>query len=132
VGWLLRLKRDIVATALQAPDMNALWEARAMVAYHPDWVWALLPALRDRTFLDLREAGDVSVVGRHTPFPGHRRVEDDLFSRAGRASWLLKEVTGRSAPVVRVQTDPAFLADLARDWKEWLDRLDAGAVCWPP
>jgi hypothetical protein len=73
VGWLLRLKRDIVATALQAPDMNALWEARAMVAYHPDWVWALLPALRDRTFLDLREAGDVSVVGRHTPFPGHRR-----------------------------------------------------------
>ena len=131
-GWLLPVPHDIVATALQAPDMSALWQARAMVAYHPELVWALLPALRDPTFLGLRNAGDVSVVGRHTPFPGQRRIEDDLFSRAGRASWLLKEVTGRSAPSVRVQTDPAFLADLARDWKKWLDGLDGGAVCWLP
>jgi hypothetical protein len=46
--------------------------------------------------------------------------------RAGRASWLLKQATGRHAPVVGVQTD---LGALARDWKEWLDRLQGGAVC---
>lgn len=56
-------------------------------------------------------------------------VSDDLFRRAGRASWLLKQATGHLAPDVRVETDPAILADLARDWEEWLDGLDGGAVC---
>jgi hypothetical protein len=127
-GW----KQIAVATAVQAPDMKALWEARQMVAYDPQYVSALLPALRDPAYVGLRNAGDVVVVGRDMASPGHGMiVEDDLFRSAGRASWLLKEVTGRSAPIVRVQTDPQALADLADDWEEWLAYLDGGMGCWP-
>jgi hypothetical protein len=93
--------------------------AREMVGENPEWVWELLPALRDPTFVGPRDAED-------------KFVTDDLSRRAGRASWLLKEVTGRTAPSVRAQTDRVSLADLADDWKAWLDGLDGGAACWPP
>jgi hypothetical protein len=112
------VQQDTLMTALQAPDLKAVWEAREMVAYDPEWLWALLPALRDPTFLSLRNPADT--------------LTDDLRRRAGRASWLLKEVTGRSAPIVRVDTDPVSLADLADDWEGWLHGMAGGAVCSLP
>jgi hypothetical protein len=93
---------------------------------------ALVPALRDPGFVGLRHPADTMVDGRHMPFPGHGMfVWDDLFRRAGRASWLLKQATGHPERIVRVETDLIFLADLARDWQRWLDGLDGGAACVP-
>src|SRR5262245_3530522 len=114
--WAYRgVKQDTLVTALQAPDLKAVWEVREMVAYDPEWVWELLPALRDPTFISLRNPADT--------------VMDDLRRRAGRASWLLKEVTGHSARIVHVQTDPVSLADLADDWAGWIRSMEGGAVC---
>ena len=95
------MKQDTLVTAFQAPDLKAVWEVREMVAYDPEWVWALLPALLVATFLNLRNPADT--------------VTDDSRRRAGPASWLHhRGSTGRSAPLVRVQTDPVSLADLRR------------------
>jgi len=89
-------------------------------------------ALDDPAFVGLSGATDVVVSGREMPRRGHEYVvDDDLFRRAGRASWLLKNATGRPAGTVPVQTDPIYLADLARDWQRWLDDLDGGLACFP-
>jgi hypothetical protein len=121
---------DNLETALHDPDMETLWKARNMLAFYPQMASVLLPALRDPTFIGLRNEGALDVDGRDTPWSGcQTHVSDDLFRRAGRASWLLKEATGRAAPTVRVQTDRVQLADLARDWERWFDDLDNGAVC---
>jgi hypothetical protein len=119
-----------VENALTAQDMESLWEAREVLAFDPQMVWALVPALRDPTFVGLRNPEGVHVRGREMPWAWcMTQVRDDLFRRAGRASWLLKQATGRDAPDVRVDTDRVVLADLARDWEKWLDALEGGAVC---
>ena len=117
---------------LSDPYINALWEARDLIALYPPAVSALVSALDDPAFVGLSGATDVVVSGREMPRRGHEYVvDDDLFRRAGRASWLLKNATGRPAGTVPVQTDPIYLADLARDWQRWLDDLDGGLACFP-
>lgn len=128
------LKEQKLVAALDDPDMRELLRARQLLVSDPQLTWALLPALRDPTFVGLRNAGGFCVDGRamcpNMPLDyGEIDVTDDLFRRAGRASWLLKQVTGHYAPDVRVQTDRLILADLARDWEEWLDGMEGGKVC---
>ncbi len=121
-----------VNTDLSDPYINALWEARDLIALYPPAVSVLVSALDDPSFVGLRDSADVVVRGREMPWYGHGYfVDDDLFRRAGRASWLLKNATARPAGIVRVQTDPIYLADLARDWRRWLDDLDGGRACFP-
>jgi len=120
------------AKALNEPDVGWLWRARDMLAFDPAMVWALLPALRDPSFVGFRDEEDLTVEGRDIPLrPQRKVVRDDLFTRAGRASWLLKEVTGHPAAVVGVRTDPRRLAEIYSDWLGWLDSLDGGEACFP-
>jgi hypothetical protein len=117
-----------VAAALKVPDMWWLWNAREMLGCDPKLVWLLIPALRDPTFVGLQDSADTYVWGREMPFYGHgMTVDDDLFIRAGRASWLLKEATGHRAPAIGMRTDPIQRADIARDWQRWLEDLDLPA-----
>jgi hypothetical protein len=112
--------------------MRALWEARDLIAQCPLAISELVSWVSDPTFVGLRTSEAVSVDGRDMPyFSCGTHVQDDLFRRAGRASWLLREATGHPAGIVRVQTDPIYLADLARDWRRWLDDLDGGLACFP-
>jgi hypothetical protein len=120
--------QEVVATVFKDGDMQSLWNARQALACDPKLVWMLVPALRDPTFVGLRNSADTYVWGREMPSYGHGMfVEDDLFTRAGRASWLLKEATGHHAPDVGMRTDPLQRADIARDWQRWLEDLDARA-----
>lgn len=132
--WLVPAWNDYTMdAALHDPDMQSLWNARQMVAFHPDMAWTLVPALRDPTFVGLRNADGFTVDGRDMPFQDHGTfVRDDLFSRAGRASWLLKQATAHPAPIVGVKTNPVLLAELADHWEAWLSGLEDGAVCSPP
>lgn len=121
-----------MATALEDPDMQSLWNAQQALACDPRLVWMLVPELRDPTFVGLRNEANIIVDGRPTPWreiPSCYEVSvlDDLFTRAGRASWLLKEATGRPAPAVGVRTNPLLRADIARDWQRWLEDLDLPA-----
>jgi hypothetical protein len=118
--------------ALDDPDITSVWQAREILGRHPHLVVELLPALRDPTEIGLRNGADVLVWGRDIPFWGHRlSVSDDLFRRAGRASWLLKQATAHPARIVGVQTDSLSLAPLAGEWERWLDGLDGGDACGP-
>lgn len=137
-AWVLRWTwggtdhHPTVVLALNEPDFMWLSRAREMIAFNPDMVWALLPALRDPSFVGLRDAGDLTVEGRDMAPPGQGQiVREDLFTRAGRASWLLKEVTGHPAGIVGVRTDPRLLADLYSDWQRWLESLEGGEACFP-
>ena len=143
------LGHENVVMALGDPDMNTLWRVRLTLACEPKLVSELLPALYDPTFIGLGNAAGVvlfghkmprvTVDGSETP-PCYDRmsvmrsgdcmfVADNLYTRAGRASWLLKQATAHPAPIVGVKTDPKRLADLARDWQHWLEGLHGGRVC---
>lgn len=122
----------IVKNALDDSDMQSLWRARSSLASRRELLALLLPALRDFTFVGLRNARDLIVEGREMPTRDHAvLVMDDLFTRAGRASWLLKQATGHPATVIGVETDPRQLPEIARDWRGWLDGLDGGDACFP-
>jgi len=122
--------------ALTRPEMRWLWDASEWLARHPGEVPRVVPVLGQPDFIGLTESDDTQVVGRPMPFYGHRHgyfAVDDLFTRAGRASWLLREATGRSdEPPVRPGTNRLILADRMKSWKLWLDELDGGRACFGP
>jgi hypothetical protein len=119
-----------VRNALAEPEMRWLLLARSELVCRRESPSSVLPALRDPSFVGLVGAEDVTVEGRNMPLHEHGTiVREDLFTRAGRASWLLKEVTGHPAPIVGVQTDPRLLEDISKDWLFWLASMDGGNVC---
>ena len=104
--WIeTEFERQIVTNALDDPDMQSLWRARLSLFWRPQLLALLLPALRDPSFVGLRDAGNVTVEGRNMPSHDDGMiVREDLFTRAGRASWLLKQATGDPVSIVGVQT----------------------------
>jgi hypothetical protein len=122
----------VIQRALTGSEMAGLWVARAWFAAHPTRVSELVPALAEPSFVGLTESDDVLVVGRDMPFYGHGHVtQDDLFTRAGRASWLLHQVTGRiDEPAVRPSTNKLLLADAIKSWTAWFRSVDNGAACF--
>lgn len=120
--------------ALAAPGVDALWDARAWLAAHPEDVPELVPFLAQP--IPVRPREDPSVAGgrRTGAFcqGGYIATEEDLSTRAGRASWLLHQATGRrDEPVVPRWTNRLILADRIRSWKAWLEALDGGRACFP-
>jgi hypothetical protein len=120
-------------SALARPEMRWLWDARAWLADHPNQAQELVPSLAAPVFIGLTDSADVHVQGRGMPFYGHGYItENDLFTRAGRASWLLHEVTGRSdEPGVPPGTNRIILADRIKSWNAWFRALDGGRACFP-
>ena len=113
--------RWVVTKALSDPDMEWLSRAPHSLVCTPELRLLLLPALRDPSFVGLENAGDISVEGRNMPLHDHGTiVRDDLFTRAGRASWLLKKLTGHHGPIVGVHTDGRQLVDIYNEWQFWL------------
>ena len=107
-----------------ALDTDALSDARDLIARYPLAISALVPAVSDPTPVSARERIPHDFCWMS--------LEEGLWRRADRASWLLKQATGRQdAGEIPRQTDPIQLADLARDWRRWLDDLDGGRTCFP-
>ena len=93
----------------------------------------LLSNSASRTEIPLRqpEAEGVEVeprvlLGEAQPVTEGVRIEDDLFILAGRANWLLSEVTCRRMGVVTVNTTHKRLAVFASMWREYLAGKDVG------
>jgi hypothetical protein len=129
-SWPVTIRHAAVTNALNDPRFGFLYRASRLLAYDRHMVWEVLPALRDPSFVGLEDAEDITVEGRNMPLPDHGTiVREDLFTRAGRASWLLKQVTGHHAPVVGVQTDPRLLVDISNDWRFWLATMAGGDAC---
>jgi hypothetical protein len=129
-SWPKNPEPSYVKNALEDPDMRWLELARSGLVCRPDLLSLLLPALRDLAFVGLKDAGDISVEGRNMPVHENGTiVREDLFTRAGRASWLLKEVTGHPAPIIGVGTDSRLLEGISNNWRFWLNGMGGGAAC---
>jgi hypothetical protein len=129
-SWPKNPEPSYVKNALEDPDMRWLELARSGLVCRPDLLSLLLPALRDPAFVGLKDAGGISVEGRNMPVHENGTiVREDLFTRAGRASWLLKEVTGHPAPIIGVGTDSRLLEDISDNWRLWLNGMGGGAAC---
>ena len=104
-------------------DLSAVrfWSAANMDAIIPD----LIRLLADGREVRLRNMGpDFHIWPRvetgEQASQGHGYVvDDDLFRVAGRASWLLKEITGEDFGRVGVNPTPAELRELAARWERW-------------
>jgi hypothetical protein len=120
-------------SALTRPEMDRLWDARWWLADHPIKAQDLVPSLAEPIFVGLTDSADVFVWGREMRSYGHSYMTgEDLFTRAGRASWLLHQVTGRSdEPGVPRGTNRIVLADRIKSWNEWFRALDGGRACFP-
>ena len=67
------------------------------------------------------------VESKELPFFGHGWiVPDDLFSVAGRASWILREITGQHFGQVSMKATPGELNKLSQLWKEWFAKNPFG------
>ena len=63
------------------------------------------------------------IVSKDLPFYGHGWVvSDDLFSIAGRASWVLSEITGQRFGKVTPSSTPKELKHLAEEWAKWYEK----------
>ena len=130
---------NVIENALTRPEMKWLRYARAWLAEHPTQAEELVPSLADPVFVGLAESPDVYT--NCTDLPPYSRgyyesgalfATCDLFTRAGRASWLLHEVTGRSEePGVPPGTGRSALADRIKSWTKWFRALDGGRACFP-
>jgi hypothetical protein len=122
----------VLEDALSRSDMDFLWTARLWLAEHPTDAPKLVPFLAAPVFVGLTNYADVRVEDREMPSWGHGYVTwDDLFTRSGRASWLLHVATGRKdVPHAVVGTNRIILADIAKDWQAWFDDLDGGRACF--
>jgi hypothetical protein len=122
----------VLEDALSRPEMEFLWSAQAWLARHPLAARNLVPDLAKPMYVGLTDSADVIVEGREMPDYGHGYfTTDDLFTRAGRAAWLLHEATGHDeAPHAVVGTNRIVLADIAKEWQAWFDDLDGGQACF--
>ena len=63
------------------------------------------------------------VQSKDLPFYGHGWVvPDDLFTVAGRASWILREITGQKFNAVSMKSTPAELKRLSEVWAAWYEK----------
>jgi hypothetical protein len=87
----------------------------------------LIEKCDDATFVGLENSADLIIWERiHSKdlkFYGHGMVvDDDLFTVAGRSSWLLREVTGERFGSVTPKSTPKELAKLKQSWSDWLKK----------
>ena len=118
-------KAEVLHRIKADPDYDQLrlaeyWCVNNRAQIIPD----LIELLNDRSEPGLTNSADLIIPERlntgEIKFYGHGGiVNDDLFTVAGRASWLLKEITGRQMDDVHMNPDPAVLESLHTQWSAW-------------
>jgi hypothetical protein len=126
---------DVIEAVTVDPDYSHLVHASLWLRTHPDFAAEIvvqLPALlRDNTCIGLTNSADLIIWDRiqtgELTFWGHGGgSDDDLFQVSGRASWLLKELTGQDFGAIRMNTTTAERAALAEKWSRWFQTRLAG------
>ncbi len=88
----------------------------------------LILGLTDTSFVGLSNSADLIIPGREKEqtFYGHGGIlHDDLFTVAGRAAFILSDMTGEDIAVVKPHTPLDTLQDYQRRWILWLRRLSS-------
>ena len=102
---------------------SRFWCAKNASDIAPD----LVSLITDSRIVGLKGYADLIIPDRiasgDLTFFGHGWVvPDDLFSVAGRASWILREITGQHFGHVSMKATPAELNKLSESWKEWFKK----------
>ncbi len=87
----------------------------------------LVARLTDKRKVGLENTADLMIAGRmdELKFYGHGgSISDDLFTVAGRASWILNEITGESFCIVRPDMTKAQAEKFKILWVEYRNKLD--------
>jgi hypothetical protein len=93
----------------------------------PDVIPDLIKLLENPKVVGLEGYADLiiweRIVSKDLPFYGHGWVvPDDLFSIAGRASWILSEITGLRFGNVTPRSTPEELKHLSEAWANWYEK----------
>ena len=111
-------------------DYHFLFVAEYWMAYHyREMIPLLVKRLTDKKEAGLTNSSDLIIYERLTSgdlqFYGHGVVaHDDLFTVAGRASHLLKNITGEDFGSVSMYATQCDLKRLQTRWANWLMNLD--------
>ncbi len=127
---IMALKRDAVLASIRTQsDFEPLFVARYWMAGEFGNTRTMIPALiallTDRTRVGLTNAGDIIIPERigsgELKSYGHGwYIEDDLFLVSGRASWLLKEITGEKRfGTVKPDSSALDVEAMQRRWANW-------------
>jgi hypothetical protein len=99
------------------------WCAKNAPAILPE----LIKLITDAKVVGLENSADLiiweRVQSKELEFFGHGGVvPDDIFSIAGRASWILREITGQNLGAVSMKSTPAQLQQLSESWRKWYEK----------
>ena len=86
----------------------------------------LIEKLIDTTYVGLTEFFDTMVPGRNekSQIYGHYGVvNEDIYTRAGRASYILNQITGEDFAVVRINNDYNSLQQYKEAWIKYVKKL---------
>ena len=87
--------------------------------------------LADTTCVGLTNSADLiiwdRIMTKELTFWGHGGgSEDDLFQVSGRASWLLKELTGQDFGSIRINSGAIDRVKQQEMWLNWFREMVAG------
>lgn len=107
-------------------DYSALLSASRWFASHQKAsLPKLVQLLTNSKFVGLKDSADLIIWDRiengDLKSYGHGHVvDDDLFVVAGRASWILKEITGQKMGLVNMTTGDSAKLAVQEKWAEYL------------
>lgn len=97
-------------------------------ARYSKYIPELILKLTDVTYIGLTNASDVTIWSRlksekmkHNPL--NYQIDDDIFTVAGRASWILKRLSKNEFGIVKPGLTEKELLAIQKQWIKWLNTL---------
>lgn len=118
------LKKNLSVTSW--PETFLLMVGANQNKQNKDLLKGLVSQLTNRTKSNLKATSMLIVWERISSgeimFEGKGyQVEDDLFTVAGRANWMLRNLTGKNFGHVKLKTTEEELGKLQQKWSRWLN-----------
>lgn len=124
--------QDIQKFIYQTKDYEYLfrvpfWTALDSINYS-QLIPELISKLTDTTYVGLTNANDVTIWSRVKsgdlkPNPLNYQIDDDVFTVAGRASWLLKRLSKNEFGIIKPSQSEKELIAIQKLWQKWLKTL---------
>lgn len=120
---------DALSAIDTAKNFSTVCAAKSWCLHNYEQVFPFLVArLSMKTFVGLKNTGDLIIWERFLSgdlkFYGHGGgMQEDIFTIAGRASWILNELTGESFAVVHADLTEAQAIEFKRLWVDYVKVL---------
>ncbi|MCB9034754.1 MAG: hypothetical protein H6553_13015 [Chitinophagales bacterium] len=98
--------------------------------HYTKFIPELILMLTDTTYIGLENAGGITIWSRMKDNkevlkqnPLNYQIDDDIFTIAGRASWILKRLTKNEFGIVKPNMEHKELVNIQKQWIKWLNTL---------